>query len=91
MAPVFTWSNAQSKTRLPLNSIILQEGVIDSLVEDVKEFLETGTSRLEYLTEEDICYHAPLNNDVDSRDSPSMNVSRQCILTLCFPQYHKTL
>ena len=58
---MFTWSNAQSKTRRPLNSIILQEGVIESLVEDVKEFLETGTSRLEYLTEEDICYHAPLN------------------------------
>ena len=36
-----TWSNSKSKSRRPLSSIILQEGVIHSLVEDVKEFLET--------------------------------------------------
>ncbi|KAF9528853.1 hypothetical protein CPB83DRAFT_853845 [Crepidotus variabilis] len=39
--PMFTWTNAKSKARRPLSSIILQEGVINSLVADVREFLET--------------------------------------------------
>jgi chaperone BCS1 len=38
---MFTWSNSKVKARRPLSSIILQEGVIGSLVEDVKEFLQT--------------------------------------------------
>ncbi|KAF8153881.1 P-loop containing nucleoside triphosphate hydrolase protein [Crassisporium funariophilum] len=39
--PVFTWGTAKSKVRRPLSSIILPEGVIDSLLQDAREFLET--------------------------------------------------
>ncbi|CAA7264031.1 unnamed protein product [Cyclocybe aegerita] len=39
--PSFTWNNAKSKSRRPLSSIILQEGVINSIVDDAREFLES--------------------------------------------------
>ncbi|THU96877.1 P-loop containing nucleoside triphosphate hydrolase protein [Dendrothele bispora CBS 962.96] len=39
--PTFTWTNVKRKVRRSLSSIILQEGVIDSLVQDAKEFIET--------------------------------------------------
>jgi chaperone BCS1 len=35
------WSNVKNKTRRPLSSIILLDGVINSLVKDVKEFMAT--------------------------------------------------
>ncbi|KIM42019.1 hypothetical protein M413DRAFT_27547 [Hebeloma cylindrosporum] len=35
------WSSAKSKQRRPLSSIILQEGVIQSLVADAREFIAT--------------------------------------------------
>ncbi|KAJ3501740.1 hypothetical protein NLJ89_g9203 [Agrocybe chaxingu] len=35
------WNKAKTKYRRPLSSIILQEGVINSLVEDAREFLES--------------------------------------------------
>jgi len=38
---VFSWSTAKSKARRPLSSIILQDGVIQSLVDDAREFLES--------------------------------------------------
>jgi chaperone BCS1 len=37
--PVFTWNNVKRKLRRPLCSIILQNGVLDSLLKDTKEFL----------------------------------------------------
>ncbi|KAK7050933.1 hypothetical protein VNI00_005045 [Paramarasmius palmivorus] len=39
--PGFTWTNVKRKVRRPLSSIILQEGVIQSLVQDAQEFLDT--------------------------------------------------
>ena len=33
------WSNVKNKARRPLSSIILLEGVIKSLVQDVEEFM----------------------------------------------------
>ena len=36
-----TWTSAKRKQRRPLSSIILQEGVIQSLVADAREFLAT--------------------------------------------------
>ncbi|KDR78147.1 hypothetical protein GALMADRAFT_245174 [Galerina marginata CBS 339.88] len=39
--PSYPWMNTKSKSRRPLDSIILQEGVLQSLVEDAKEFLST--------------------------------------------------
>lgn len=36
-----TWSGAKRKQRRPLSSIILQEGVIQSLVADAREFIAT--------------------------------------------------
>ncbi|PPQ68243.1 hypothetical protein CVT25_005312 [Psilocybe cyanescens] len=35
------WRNAKRKMRRPLSSIILQEGVINSLVEDAREFIKS--------------------------------------------------
>ncbi|KAJ7921731.1 P-loop containing nucleoside triphosphate hydrolase protein [Mycena leptocephala] len=40
-APHQTWSTVKHKIRRPLNSLILPEGVVDSLVEDAQEFLGT--------------------------------------------------
>ncbi|KDR84641.1 hypothetical protein GALMADRAFT_23943, partial [Galerina marginata CBS 339.88] len=37
--PGSVWTNAKRKSRRPLNSIILQEGVINSLIEDAREFI----------------------------------------------------
>ncbi|KAJ3509731.1 hypothetical protein NLJ89_g5069 [Agrocybe chaxingu] len=39
--PNFTWNYAKSKSRRPLSSIILQEGVVSSIVDDAREFLES--------------------------------------------------
>jgi hypothetical protein len=36
-----TWTSAKRKQRRPLSSIILQEGVIQSLVADAREFMAT--------------------------------------------------
>ncbi|KIK01770.1 hypothetical protein K443DRAFT_132188 [Laccaria amethystina LaAM-08-1] len=38
--PTFTWNNVKRKIRRPLDSIILEEGVIDSIVGDAREFLD---------------------------------------------------
>lgn len=38
--PTFTWNNVKCKIRRPLDSIILEEGVIDSIVGDAREFLD---------------------------------------------------
>ncbi|KDR78146.1 hypothetical protein GALMADRAFT_245173 [Galerina marginata CBS 339.88] len=38
--PGSTWTNAKRKSRRPLSSIILQEGVIKSLVDDAHEFFK---------------------------------------------------
>ncbi|KAF9556916.1 P-loop containing nucleoside triphosphate hydrolase protein [Agrocybe pediades] len=35
------WSTAKAKSRRPLNSIILQEGVIKSLIDDAREFIKS--------------------------------------------------
>jgi len=35
------WNHVKRKTRRPLSSIILQEGVIDSLVQDAREYIDT--------------------------------------------------
>ncbi|KAL0945780.1 hypothetical protein HGRIS_012068 [Hohenbuehelia grisea] len=37
----FSWSKVKSKVRRPLSSIILQEGVLESLVEDAQEFIDS--------------------------------------------------
>ncbi|KJA22597.1 hypothetical protein HYPSUDRAFT_138815 [Hypholoma sublateritium FD-334 SS-4] len=39
--PNGVWGNSKSKQRRPLSSIILQEGVIQSLVEDAREFIRS--------------------------------------------------
>jgi chaperone BCS1 len=39
--PGFVWSNVKHKARRPLSSIILLEGVVDSLVKDAQEFIDT--------------------------------------------------
>ncbi|KAJ7142396.1 P-loop containing nucleoside triphosphate hydrolase protein [Mycena epipterygia] len=39
--PGQTWTTVKHKMRRPLSSIILPEGVVDSLVNDAKEFLDT--------------------------------------------------
>ncbi|KAK7464358.1 hypothetical protein VKT23_006525 [Stygiomarasmius scandens] len=39
--PTFTWTNVKRKVRRSLSSIVLEEGVIESLVQDAKEFIET--------------------------------------------------
>ncbi|RDB27534.1 putative mitochondrial chaperone BCS1-A [Hypsizygus marmoreus] len=39
--PGFIWSNVKYKARRPLSSIVLMEGVLESLVEDAQEFLNT--------------------------------------------------
>jgi len=39
--PGFVWSNVKHKARRPLSSIILMEGVVDSLVKDAQEFIDT--------------------------------------------------
>ena len=41
MNPGSPWTNAKAKARRPLNSIILQEGVINSLIEDASEFIKS--------------------------------------------------
>ena len=38
----FNWSCTKNKVRRPLSSIILPEGVIDSIVRDAREFLNTA-------------------------------------------------
>ncbi|KAG7089533.1 hypothetical protein E1B28_011207 [Marasmius oreades] len=38
--PSFAWSNVKRKVRRRLSSIILQEGVIESIVKDAQEFLD---------------------------------------------------
>ena len=40
--PSFNWSSTKNKVRRPLSSIILPEGVIDSIVRDAREFLDTA-------------------------------------------------
>ncbi|KAF8809901.1 P-loop containing nucleoside triphosphate hydrolase protein [Phlegmacium glaucopus] len=40
--PVFSWSSTKNKVRRPLSSIILPEGVLDSIVRDAREFLDTA-------------------------------------------------
>lgn len=35
------WRNAKRKNRRPLSSIILQEGIINSLVKDAREFIKS--------------------------------------------------
>ena len=35
------WSNVKQKRRRPLSSIVLPGGILDSLVEDIKDFLCT--------------------------------------------------
>jgi chaperone BCS1 len=37
--PVFEWNNIKSKFKRPLSSIILEEGLAESLLADAKEFL----------------------------------------------------
>ncbi|KAG6835270.1 hypothetical protein H0H93_003258, partial [Arthromyces matolae] len=37
----YVWNNIKHKSRRPLNSIILSEGVVESLVNDTQEFLDT--------------------------------------------------
>ncbi|KAG6918725.1 hypothetical protein DXG01_012210 [Tephrocybe rancida] len=37
--PGFVWSNVKHKARRPLSSIILNEGVIESLIKDAQEFI----------------------------------------------------
>lgn len=39
--PNGVWGSSKSKQRRPLSSIILQEGVIQSLVEDAREFIRS--------------------------------------------------
>jgi hypothetical protein len=39
---IFNWSCTKNKVRRPLSSIILPEGVIDSIVRDAREFLDTA-------------------------------------------------
>ncbi|KAF5378485.1 hypothetical protein D9615_007136 [Tricholomella constricta] len=39
--PGFVWSNVKHKARRPLSSIILNEGVVESLVKDAQEFIDT--------------------------------------------------
>ncbi|KAJ6622299.1 BCS1 N terminal-domain-containing protein [Mycena sp. CBHHK59/15] len=39
--PSMTWNNVKHKVRRPLSSIILQEGVVDALVRDAQEFIDT--------------------------------------------------
>ncbi|KAJ7662552.1 P-loop containing nucleoside triphosphate hydrolase protein [Mycena polygramma] len=40
-SPSIVWTNVKHKVRRPLSSIILQDGVVDGLVRDAKEFLAT--------------------------------------------------
>ncbi|KAF8884507.1 P-loop containing nucleoside triphosphate hydrolase protein [Infundibulicybe gibba] len=37
----FAWNNVKRKVRRPLSSIILQEGIIESLIQDAQEFIDT--------------------------------------------------
>ena len=39
--PHGVWGSSKSKQRRPLSSFILQEGIIQSLVEDAREFLRS--------------------------------------------------
>ncbi|RDB18320.1 Mitochondrial chaperone BCS1 [Hypsizygus marmoreus] len=39
--PGFVWSSVKHKARRPLSSIILMEGVLESLVKDAQEFIDT--------------------------------------------------
>ncbi|KAG6820454.1 hypothetical protein H0H93_000208 [Arthromyces matolae] len=39
--PGFVWSNVKHKARRPLSSIILNDGVVESLVKDAREFIDT--------------------------------------------------
>ncbi|KAG5642101.1 hypothetical protein DXG03_003600 [Asterophora parasitica] len=39
--PGFVWSNVKHKARRPLSSIILTEGVVESLIKDAQEFIDT--------------------------------------------------
>ncbi|KAG5717627.1 hypothetical protein E4T56_gene3769 [Termitomyces sp. T112] len=39
--PGFVWSNVKHKARRPLSSIVLNEGIVDSLVKDAREFIDT--------------------------------------------------
>ncbi|KAG6815477.1 hypothetical protein H0H87_001452, partial [Tephrocybe sp. NHM501043] len=39
--PGFVWSNVKHKARRPVSSIILNEGVVDSLIKDAQEFIDT--------------------------------------------------
>lgn len=38
--PVLSWNNVKRKNRRPLESIILTEGVIDSIIQDAREFID---------------------------------------------------
>ncbi|KAJ7302274.1 P-loop containing nucleoside triphosphate hydrolase protein [Mycena albidolilacea] len=39
--PSMVWTNVKRKVRRPLNSVILQDGVVDTLVRDAQDFLAT--------------------------------------------------
>jgi mitochondrial chaperone BCS1 len=40
MGPPGEWGNVKTKTRRPLNTLALESGVMDSLLADVREFLD---------------------------------------------------
>ena len=40
--PSFNWNSTKNKVRRPISSIVLPEGVIDSIVRDAREFLDTA-------------------------------------------------
>lgn len=39
--PNFLWNSVKHKTRRPLNSIILKKGVVDALLQDAREFIDS--------------------------------------------------
>ncbi|KAG6852907.1 hypothetical protein C0991_008250 [Blastosporella zonata] len=39
--PGFVWSNVKHKARRPVSSIILNEGIVESLIKDAQEFIDT--------------------------------------------------
>jgi chaperone BCS1 len=40
MSPAGEWGNVKTKTRRPLSTLALEEGVMDSLIQDVREFMD---------------------------------------------------
>lgn len=39
--PTFVWSNVKQKARRPMSSIILPDGIVDSIIKDMQEFIDT--------------------------------------------------